>query len=208
MTAFRWIFVILLSYCLGCIQTGVIISRANNVDIRQQGSRSTGTTNMFRVLGARASLITFAGDVLKGVIAALIGLWTLGNAGAAMAGIAVVVGHTYPVFSKFRGGKGVATSLGTAFVLNPVLALILLAISAVGIGLTRVVSIFSLLSLLAFGVINPFLCGGDPYEIVYSIVLLLLVFWAHRSNIGRMINGTEMNNRLDFSRKKTGRNLK
>jgi len=115
----------------------------------------------------------------------------------------------FPVFSKFRGGKGVATSLGTSLVMNPVLGLILLAFSAVGIAITRVVSVFSLISIVAFAAINSFLCGGDGFEIAYSIALAVLVVFAHRSNIQRMVNGTEMNNRLDFSRRKTGsRNLK
>ena len=90
--------------------------------------------------------------------------------------------------------------------LNPLLGLILLAVSAVGIAITHVVSIFSIVSLVAFGLINPFLCKGDVAEIIYSIVLALLVVWAHRTNIKRLLSGTE--NKLDFSRKKTKRNLK
>ena len=206
MTALKWILVLVGSYLLGCIQTGVIISGAQHVDIRAHGSKSTGTTNVFRVLGAKASLVTFVGDVLKGVLACLLGLWLLGNTGASMAGIAVVLGHMYPIFYKFKGGKGVATSLGTSLVLNPLLGLILLAVSAVGIAITHVVSIFSIVSLVAFGLINPFLCKGDVAEIIYSIVLALLVVWAHRTNIKRLLSGTE--NKLDFSRKTTKRNLK
>lgn len=206
MTVLKWILVLVVSYLLGCIQTGVIISGAQHVDIRAHGSKSTGTTNVFRVLGAKASLVTFVGDVLKGVLACLLGLWLLGNTGASLAGIAVVLGHMYPVFYKFKGGKGVATSLGTSLVLNPLLGLILLAGSAVGIAITHVVSIFSIVSLVAFGLINPFLCKGDVAEIIYSIVLALLVVWAHRTNIKRLLSGTE--NKLDFSRKTTKRNLK
>lgn len=206
MTVLKWILVLVVSYLLGCIQTGVIISGAQHVDIRAHGSKSTGTTNVFRVLGAKASLVTFVGDVLKGVLACLLGLWLLGNTGASLAGIAVVLGHMYPVFYKFKGGKGVATSLGTSLVLNPLLGLILLAVSAVGIAITHVVSIFSIVSLVAFGLINPFLCKGDVAEIVYSIVLALLVVWAHHTNIKRLLSGTE--NKLDFSRKTTKRNLK
>ena len=206
MTVLKWILVLVVSYLLGCIQTGVIISGAQHVDIRAHGSKSTGTTNVFRVLGAKASLVTFVGDVLKGVLACLLGLWLLGNTGASLAGIAVVLGHMYPVFYKFKGGKGVATSLGTSLVLNPLLGLILLAVSAGGISITHVVSIFSIVSLVAFGLINPFLCKGDVAEIVYSIVLALLVVWAHRTNIKRLLSGTE--NKLDFSRKTTKRNLK
>ncbi len=204
MTALKWILVLLLSYLLGCFQTGVIISRTKNVDIRSKGSKSTGTTNVFRVLGAKASLLTFVGDILKGVLACLLGMWLLGNAGASMAGLAVIVGHMFPVFSRFRGGKGVATSLGTSLVMNPALGLILLAVSAVGIAVTRIVSIFSILSLAAFAVVNSFLCGGDGFEIAYSIAAAALVVFAHRSNIQRILSGTE--NRLDFSRSK--RNLK
>lgn len=206
MTVLKWILVLVVSYLLGCIQTGVIISGAQHVDIRAHGSKSTGTTNVFRVLGAKASLVTFVGDVLKGVLACLLGLWLLDNTGASLAGIAVVLGHMYPVFYKFKGGKGVATSLGTSLVLNPLLGLILLAVSAVGIAITHVVSIFSIVSLVAFGLINPFLCKGDVAEIIYSIVLALLVVWAHRTNIKRLLSGTE--NKLDFSRKTTKRNLK
>ena len=206
MTVLKWILVLVVSYLLGCIQTGVIISGAQHVDIRAHGSKSTGTTNVFRVLGAKASLVTFVGDVLKGVLACLLGLWLLGNTGASLAGIAVVLGHMYPVFYKFKGGKGVATSLGTSLVLNPLLGLILLAVSAVGIAITHVVSIFSIVSLVAFGLINPFLCKGGVAEIIYSIVLALLVVWAHRTNIKRLLSGTE--NKLDFSRKTTKRNLK
>lgn len=206
MTVLKWILVLVVSYLLGCIQTGVIISGAQHVDIRAHGSKSTGTTNVFRVLGAKASLVTFVGDVLKGVLACLLGLWLLGNTGASLAGIVVVLGHMYPVFYKFKGGKGVATSLGTSLVLNPLLGLILLAVSAVGIAITHVVSIFSIVSLVAFGLINPFLCKGDVAEIIYSIVLALLVVWAHRTNIKRLLSGTE--NKLDFSRKTTKRNLK
>ena len=206
MTVLKWILVLVVSYLLGCIQTGVIISGAQHVDIRAHGSKSTGTTNVFRVLGAKASLVTFVGDVLKGVLACLLGLWLLGNTGASLAGIAVVLGHMYPIFYKFKGGKGVATSLGTSLVINPLLGLILLAVSAVGIAITHVVSIFSIVSLVAFGLINPFLCKGDVAEIIYSIVLALLVVWAHRTNIKRLVSGTE--NKLDFSRKTTKRNLK
>ena len=201
MTIVKWVIVAVAAYMLGCFQTGVVISRAKNVDIRQHGSKSTGTTNMFRVLGAKASALTFAGDFLKGVLACLIGKLLLGNAGASVAGILVVIGHMLPVTSGFKGGKGVATSIGTSILLNPLLGLSLFGAGLVGVAFTRIVSIFSIFGLIAFGLINPFFCKGDVFEIVYSLALALLVTWAHRSNIKRLLNGTEMNNRLDFSRK-------
>ena len=201
MTIVKWVIVAVAAYLLGCFQTGVVISRAKNVDIRQHGSKSTGTTNMFRVLGAKASALTFAGDFLKGVLACVIGKLLLGNAGASVAGILVVIGHMLPVTSGFKGGKGVATSIGTSVLLNPLLGLGLFGAGLVGVAITRIVSIFSIFGLIAFGLINPFFCKGDVFEIVYSLALALLVTWAHRSNIKRLLNGTEMNNRLDFSRK-------
>ena len=201
MTIVKWVIVAVAAYLLGCFQTGVVISRAKNVDIRQHGSKSTGTTNMFRVLGAKASALTFAGDFLKGVLACVIGKLLLGNAGASVAGILVVIGHMLPVTSGFKGGKGVATSIGTSILLNPLLGLSLFGAGLVGVAFTRIVSIFSIFGLIAFGLINPFFCKGDVFEIVYSLALALLVTWAHRSNIKRLLNGTEMNNRLDFSRK-------
>jgi len=199
MNLVKWIVIVLAAYFLGCFQTGVFVSRAQNVDIRQHGSKSTGTTNMFRVLGAKASALTFAGDFLKGVLACLIGKLLMGNAGASVAGIMVVIGHMLPVTSHFKGGKGVATSIGTSILLNPLLGLALFGAGLVGVAITHVVSIFSILGLIAFGLINPFFCGGDVFEIVYSLALAGLVTWAHRSNIKRLINGTE--NKLDFSRK-------
>lgn len=197
--AIKWILVVLAAYFLGCFQTGVVISKAQNVDIRQHGSKSTGTTNMFRVLGAKASALTFAGDFLKGVLACVIGKLLLGNAGASVAGIMVVVGHMLPVTARFKGGKGVATSIGTSVVLNPWLGLALFGAGLVGVAFTHIVSVFSILGLIAFGVLNPFFCGGDVFEIIYSVMLAALVTWAHRSNIKRLLNGTE--NKLDFSRK-------
>ena len=195
------------AYLLGSIDTGILVSKfLYHDDVRKYGSGAAGMTNMLRTFGKKAAALTAFGDVLKGVLACLLGLWLLGNTGASLAGIAVVLGHMYPVFYKFKGGKGVATSLGTSLVLNPLLGLILLAVSAVGIAITHVVSIFSIVSLVAFGLINPFLCKGDIAEIIYSIVLALLVVWAHRTNIKRLLSGTE--NKLDFSRKTTKRNLK
>lgn len=199
MAILKWVIIVLAAYFLGCFQTGVFVSRAQNVDIRQHGSKSTGTTNMFRVLGAKASAITFVGDFLKGTIACVIGLLLCGTEGASVAGVMVVIGHMLPVTSRFKGGKGVATSIGTSIILNPWLGLALFGAGLVGVAITHVVSIFSILGLIAFGLINPFFCGGNIFEIAYSIILALLVTWAHRSNIKRLINGTE--NKLDFSRK-------
>ena len=199
MNVIKWVIVVLAAYFLGCFQTGVVVSRAKNVDIRQHGSKSTGTTNMFRVLGAKASAITFVGDFLKGTLAVLIGHLLLGTEGASVAGVLVVIGHMLPVTAGFKGGKGVATSIGTSVILNPVLGLGLMLAGIVGVAITHVVSIFSILGLIAFGIINPFFCGGNVFEIAYSIILALLVTWAHRSNIKRLLTGTE--NKLDFSRK-------
>ncbi len=198
--AFRWFVIVILAYLLGSIQFGVLISRKKNIDIRSFGSKSTGTTNVFRVLGAKASLFTFLGDCVKGVVSALIGLWVMGRLGACVCGFAVIIGHLFPVFEKFRGGKGVATTIGVCMVLNPILCLVLTVLAVIGVGIVRVVSVFSITAIALFSVINCFLCGGFVPEIILCLAILLLVLWAHRSNIRRIMDGTEFKNRLDFSK--------
>ena len=199
-TAFRWFVIVVLSYLLGSIQFGLLISRRKNIDIRSLGSKSTGTTNMFRVLGAKASLLTFLGDFSKGLVSALIGLWVMGNAGVCVCGIAAILGHMFPVFERFRGGKGVATAIGVCIVINPILTMILSALSFIGIAIVRVVSVFSLIAIVLFAVINCLLSGGNGMQIIFSVLLAALILWAHRSNISRMKDGSEFKNKLDFSR--------
>ncbi len=210
----KMLIVIVGSYFLGNISAGMIISnRLAKIDIREHGSKSTGATNMFRVLGAKASLLTLIGDALKGALACLLGLWllgpdgiTVGNVflegpiGVYLGGIFVVVGHMWPVVYHFHGGKGVAACLGVALVINPWEGIAALLITVLIVLLTKTVSIASLAILAIYAVYHLITCWGQWPMCVFVLIMMGLVYFAHRSNIRRLLDGTEKNNQLDFSK--------
>ncbi len=119
----KYLLIALIGYLLGSISTGILYSRALGRDIRTQGSKNAGATNMARVHGLSKGLITLLGDSLKGVLATLIGLWIAGQTGAMIGGAFAAIGHMWPVFFDFKGGKGVATLLGVGLVMDPVVLL-------------------------------------------------------------------------------------
>lgn len=212
-----YIIVGLVAYLLGSISFSVIFSKKfAGVDVRTKGSGNAGSTNVLRVAGKKAALCTLICDVLKGVIAVLIALLVGkiikadSNIAAVLceiAGLLVVIGHTFPVFFKFKGGKGVATSLGVLLTINWRLGLICLVFALIIMILSRIVSLGSILAAVLF----PVLCIFVPWSfivptngylsyIIFSIILALLVIFNHRSNIKRLRNGTE--NKLNFNKKK------
>lgn len=186
----RLLLVAVPAYLLGCISTGLILSRREKVDIRSLGSKSTGATNMTRVMGLRLGLATFLGDFLKAVLAVLLGLWVASSVGGMVAGLAVVLGHNWPVFYRFKGGKGVACSIAVLFLMVPMEAAIAGALGILAIVLTKYVSLGSLVFLGVSALLIPFTKGIWPYG-VWGIVLFLIAAYRHRSNIGRLIEGKE-----------------
>lgn len=198
-----WIVVGLAGYFLGNIHTSIIVSRIiAKEDVRTQGSGNAGTTNIVRMLGLRAGFITLAGDMLKAVLASLIGLWLLGEYGSLLGGIACVAGHNWPVVFKFKGGKGIAATAGTLLVTEPIVFLILFPLSLLFIRLIRVVSIVSLCAVSCAVAITCALKWGDWPHIAFIFALWGLTLFSHRANIRRLIDGTEMDRKLDFSKKK------
>ena len=204
---------VLVSYLLGSIPTGFLVARARGVDIRTVGSGNIGATNVFRCLGKGLGILTFIGDTLKGVIPALAfpaaagRLQPLSQETAAAIGIAcaaaAVAGHNWPVFLRFKGGKGVATSAG---------ALLGLAPPAMGIGvlawllvflLTRYVSMASIAAAAAVAASAWGLWAMRPNQaLLLPIALTLLAslsIWRHKANIQRLRSGTE--NRFEFGKK-------
>lgn len=179
-------------------------------DVREKGSGNAGSTNMLRSVGKKAAAITLICDILKGVLSISIAM-ILGNIVQNMnkellvqiAGIAVVIGHTFPIFFQFKGGKGVATSLGVLLMSNWQIGLICLVFALVLMVLTRMVSLGSCGAAVLFPVLTLFINEnytvltegkkGTTY-LVYSIILAVIVLFNHRSNIKRILNGTE--NRL------------
>lgn len=183
-----WIPVLIIAYLIGNISPAILISRAAGIDIRTKGSGNAGTTNMLRVMGKKAALITLVIDVLKGVVAVVIGRVAGGEGLAVLCGLFVFSGHIWPALFGFRGGKGIATGLGLLLAINLKLGLICLAAAAVGLLLTRRVSVGSLLA----AILLPF----AAYWLVpdYWLILLIMsiiIFIKHSPNIKRLLKGEE-----------------
>lgn len=192
---------IILAYLLGSIPTSLIISRTQfNIDIRDYGSGNAGATNTFRVLGSRWGSIVMFLDVLKGILAVKLALllpFYIDNEFARTnfqigLGLAAVLGHIFPVWADFRGGKGVATLFGLIIAISPFTALGCVGVFLIVLFLTRFVSLSSILASMAFPVfiLVIFNVENDAYRI-FAIAVALLVVLTHQKNIGRLLSGSE-----------------
>ncbi len=208
-----YIIVAVIAYLIGSVNFSILISKKMaGFDVREKGSGNAGTTNMLRSIGKKAAAITLICDILKGVISIAIAI-IVGNIVKnidkelllQIAGIAVVLGHTFPIFFGFKGGKGVATSLGVLLMSNWQIGLICLVFAIVLMALTRMVSLGSCAAAVLFPVLTLFinqhytvLTDGKNGRVyfVYSVILAIIVLYNHRSNIKRILNGTE--NKLSF----------
>lgn len=212
---FLYIIMGVIAYLIGSINASVILSKKiAGFDVREKGSGNAGTTNVLRSVGKGAAALTLICDILKGVVAIgiAIALGTIEGVNKELlvqiAGIAVVVGHTFPIFFQFKGGKGVATSLGIILMSNWQIGLICLVFALALMILTRMVSLGSCAAAVLFPVLTLFINehytvlsegkSGNVY-LIYSIILALIVLYNHRTNIGRILNGTE--NKLSFKKK-------
>jgi len=182
----------LASYLLGSIPTGYLLVRlTGKKDVREFGSRSTGATNVLRVGGWKTALPVAVVDVLKGFLPVLLALKTTADpAFAAFCGLLAVVGHCFPVWIGFRGGKGVATSLGAYAAIAPAACLACVGLFLLVAGLTRYVSLGSILGSLAFPAIVR-ARGGPGAVAAVGLAIAALVVFQHRGNIGRLIAGEE-----------------
>lgn len=176
------------AYLIGNISPATLIARSSGVDIRKEGSGNPGTTNMLRVMGKKAAVFTLLIDILKGVIAVLIGKYFGGEPLAAICGLAVFAGHVFPVIYKFKGGKGIATAFGVLLTLNIQMALLCLGIAAIAFATTRRMSVGSLLAAIALPVLARFFM---PDYIVLFAVMAIVVIIKHRGNIRRIFHGEE-----------------
>ena len=205
-----YIIIAIIAYVIGSINFSVIISKKKaGFDVRKKGSGNAGTTNMLRSVGKQAAAITLLCDILKGVISILIAL-LVGNIAknvdkavlVQIAGILVVVGHTFPIFFEFKGGKGVATSLGVIMMINWQIGLICLVFAIAIMAFSKMVSMGSVGAAILFPILTLFINtnfivqeSGMKY-FVFSVMLAAMVIFNHRANIKRIANGTE--NKLSF----------
>lgn len=208
-----YIIVAIIAYLLGSISFSIIFSKKfAGFDVREKGSKNAGTTNVLRTVGKKAAILTLVCDVLKGVVAVLIafliGIWVEEINKALLlqiAGIFVVIGHLFPVFFKFKGGKGVATSLGVLLTINWQIGLICLVFALVIMALTRMVSLGSIMAAILFPVLTIFIHQNylvpNANYVIFGIILAALVVFLHRTNIQRILEGKE--NRLSFRKKES-----
>ncbi|MED9822607.1 MAG: glycerol-3-phosphate 1-O-acyltransferase PlsY [Christensenellales bacterium] len=195
----RMLLVVVIGYLLGSISTGVVLSRIfAKTDIRNQGSGNAGTTNMLRVLGRKMALFTFAGDMLKGIIAVFIGKWLVGGQlGGLMGVVGAVLGHYYPLYFGFKGGKGIATSFGSLLFVFPIEALLAFTVFLVLVAVTHYVSIGSIAAAITLPLLVLFTHASEPALWIITACVGASVVWRHKANIVRLMNHTE--NQLDFS---------
>lgn len=189
MTYYLWLGILgVIAYLIGNISPSTIMAKRQGLDIKKEGSGNAGTTNALRVMGKKAGAITCIVDILKGVVAVLIGTLVLGNAGAYLCALCVFLGHVWPIVYKFKGGKGVATAFGAVLAVNPLLALISLAIVAIIVFTSKRMSLGSIIGAVAFAVLSIFL---EPGFFLFACVMAIIMIVKHRANIVRLIHGEE-----------------
>ena len=196
--------VVLISYLLGSIPAGYLAGRIAGIDIRHAGSGNIGATNVTRVLGKRYGYPVFVVDFLKGLMAVSISIFIEKRVQPVLvptellgivAAISCVIGHSFPVWLSFKGGKGVATSMGALFGLVPFVALIGVAVWVITFEMTRYVSVASMTAAVAVPIsiliLMPLKQTGGAVLLYFSICLAALVIFRHRSNLSRLVRGTE-----------------
>lgn len=208
-----YIIVTIIAYLIGSISFSVIISKKMaGFDVREKGSGNAGSTNVLRTVGKKAAAITLICDVLKGVVSILLALLAgviIKDLDKALlvqlAGVFVIIGHTFPIFFKFKGGKGIATSLGVLLMINWQIGLICLVFALLLMALTRMVSVGSIAAAVLFPVLVLFINqnyivaeSSNWSYLIFSVIIALLVIFNHRTNLKRIFTGTE--NKLSFKK--------
>lgn len=182
----------ILGYLLGNVQFAVILSRIiHKDDVRRHGSGNAGSTNMLRVYGLKSGLLTFVCDFSKGVLAVILGRVIAGELGAYVCALFVVVGHDFPVFLKFKGGKGVASTFAVIWMLYPLFGAIITVYAVVMILVTRIISITSITGITLYLLLVAIFDWGNTASVILAAILLVLILIKHRENITRLLKGEE-----------------
>jgi acyl phosphate:glycerol-3-phosphate acyltransferase len=195
-----WLLIIVLSYLIGSIPTGALVAWAKGIDLQQHGSGNIGAANAARVMGKQWGYFVGTCDILKGFLAVKLGLLLAGGSGAtwggALGAVIGILGHNYPVWLRFKGGKGIATSAGTVLALMPplvvaVVALVWIAVFLIG----RFTSLASITAAIALPITILFVVpgAGKDFWLFFGLSILIsaLAIWRHRANIARLLSGTE-----------------
>ena len=197
---FWYVLIILVGYLIGSINLSIVLSRKKGKDIREQGSGNAGATNTLRTMGKKIAAIVLLFDILKGVVVVLFAklissLVQDPNLFIQLAAIGVILGHNFPIYYGFRGGKGVATSLGVITVINPLSGAICLVFAIVVMAITKMVSLGVLLAAILYPILILFFA---PNYFIFALVIVLLLIYRHRANIKRIVSGNE--NKISFDK--------
>jgi glycerol-3-phosphate acyltransferase PlsY len=198
-----WLAIILLCYLIGSFPSGYLVGKSQGIDIRQHGSGNIGATNVLRVMGKKWGYLVFFSDSLKGFIAVKVGVWLASSAGAeatlaaVVAGICCIIGHNYTVWLRFKGGKGIATSIGVLLAIVPTMIVLIVLVVWLAVFLVwKYVSLASICAALSLPVtvfaLFPFVAHGNYWVlVVFSLIVAALAVWRHRPNIDRLLQGKE-----------------
>ena len=201
------ILAMIIPYFIGSLNFAIVLSKLRGDDIRDHGSQNAGTTNMLRTYGKKAAVLTLVGDFLKGTVSVIVGMLLFGMVGQYLAALFAVLGHVFPIYYKFKGGKGIATAAGTILACEPLVLLTLLIIFAVIVGFTKYVSLASITVALLYPLLlDRFYRIFPPFEgytsgihILFVFILAVVVLWKHYPNMKRLWNKTE--SKISFKKK-------
>lgn len=187
-----------IGYLVGSLNTSIIVGKFYGIDVRQHGSGNAGATNTLRTLGKAAAAIVGVGDILKGVLSCVIGIFLIGDVegigylGLMVGGIAAIIGHNWPVYFGFKGGKGIFTSLSVVLMMDWKIGLSLLGVFIIIVLITRYVSLGSIIASGLFPILSAVPAMNKSLTfIVFAAILAILAIYRHKANITRLLAGTE-----------------
>ncbi|MCX7746763.1 MAG: glycerol-3-phosphate 1-O-acyltransferase PlsY [Clostridia bacterium] len=185
------VLVMIIGYLLGSANSSLIVGKFYRVDVRKHGSGNAGMTNTLRTLGKAAAVLVIIGDILKGVLSCILGGYLVGEIGVMSAGVGAIIGHNWPLYFGFKGGKGILTTFSVVIMMDYRIALILLAIFIVIVAITRYISLGSILCSALFPIIGLAFFNKSMEFVVFSAILAILAIVRHHTNIKRILKGTE-----------------
>ncbi len=201
-TVFGWILTAVIAYLFGSLNSAIIVSKYKyKQDIRSFGSGNAGLTNMHRVYGKDGAIYTLVGDILKQIASVLVGAVLLGRYGAYLAGAFCIIGHIFPVYYRFKGGKGVLTAATMILIIDPMIFLVLFTVFALVLLFTRYVSLSSIIAAITYPAAVSVAYGkAHIFELSFALFVGCLVIIMHRTNIRRLFNNEE--SKFSFHKKK------
>ena len=192
MNVLPYLVIAVLSYLLGSISAGLLVARAmHGPNLREVGSKNTGASNALRTMGKRGGLMTFVGDILKALVACIIGKYWMGLPGVMVAGLFVIIGHNWPIFFQFKGGKGVSSMTAVMLMSFWWQAIVCYVVTIAVIALTRFISLGSMVMVTLFAILVAVTNWGNWLAIGWTVLLAAICIWRHRANVKRLLDGTE-----------------